>query len=103
MSEQVHANNNDSMLPNHLYQIDDQLHGDVFKYGITADPLPEDGSLPARPKYQITLYNKVARWLRFTGKIIMRNIKGRAKAKEIEQQLIDEYTKKHGRPPVGNQ
>lgn len=41
MSE--HGNSNKNNKPHHLYEIRDSVDDDVFKYGISHDPIDEDG------------------------------------------------------------
>jgi|GEM_PF-1836317 len=63
----------------HLYAIDDLPEDDLLKYGVTDDPIESD-ELPARLRNQLTLYNIVANFLRFVGRIIISDIPGRAMA-----------------------
>lgn len=51
-------NSNQSMVPNHLYEIIDKENEDTFKYGISADPIGEDG-LSDRMRDQINFLNLV--------------------------------------------
>ena len=73
----------------------------MLKYGISHDPIDEDG-LSLRIKVQLRLLNLGANWIRYFARIILKNIPGRRKAKEIEQEHIDEYEKKKGQKPRGN-
>jgi len=46
--------------------------------------------------------NLGANWIRYFARIILKNIQGRRKAKEIEQQHILDYENKKGHKPRGN-
>jgi len=97
----VHGNSRENNQLHHLYQIDDIQEKEVFKYGITDDPIEKDG-LSKRIRYQLNLYNRVAGIFRFTAKILRINILGRTKAKAIEEEYVKKYKKKHGKRPRGN-
>lgn len=96
-----HRNSLDNDEPHHLYAINDRKNKDIFKYGISCDPIDEDG-LSDRIRSQLSLYNVIAGWARFFAEIILKNIPGRRKTRKLEDQYIDEYKKKHGRKPIGN-
>lgn len=96
-----HGNSRENNQLHHLYQIDDIQEKEVFKFGITDDPIEEDG-LSKRIRYQINLFNRVAGVFRFTAKIILVNILGRKKAKLIEEDYVKAYEKKYGKRPRGN-
>ncbi len=85
----------------HLYVIYDKQTGDIDKYGITDDPLEEDG-LSGRTKEQLDLFNRIAGWERFFAEILYKDIPGRKKAREIERAHIRAYFDKHGHKPPGN-
>lgn len=97
----LHGNSNENQKPHHLYEIRDKEEGEVFKYGISHDPIGEDG-LSKRIRIQLDILNLGANWLRYFAQILIRNIPGRKKAKELEQQHIDKFEKEHGRKPRGN-
>lgn len=100
--KKLHGNSKRNENIHHLYGIlDSEEQDDVFKFGITDDPLEADG-LPRRPKDQALFLNRAVRWIRFFVKVFVTNIPGRAKAEEIERAYIDEYRKTHGRNPNGN-
>lgn len=96
-----HGNSNQNDAEHHLYEIRDRRVNDVFKYGISGRPLKNDGSSP-RANEQITLFNRVAGWVRFFAKILLTGIAGRAKAKRIENEYIDSYESENGKRPPGN-
>lgn len=96
-----HGNSHKNMNPHHLYAFDDKKNDDIFKYGISDDPIEEDG-LSERMRKQLTLYNLIAGFTRFVGRIIMTGISGRKKAEQIENRHINDYFQKHGRYPIGN-
>jgi len=97
----IHGNSLKNKKPHHLYEIHDKGEGELFKYGISHDPIDEDG-LSKRIRVQLDLLNLGANWLRYFAQIIMTNIPGRKKAKEIEDAHIENYKLKHGRKPRGN-
>lgn len=96
-----HNNSNDSMLPNHLYEIVDKTDDDTFKYGISNDPIDEDG-LSDRVRKQVSFLNRLFDWARFFGRILITNIEGKKEARRIEKEHIDSYEAKNGRKPKGN-
>ncbi|MCB0616082.1 MAG: hypothetical protein H6573_34980 [Lewinellaceae bacterium] len=85
----------------HLYEIRDKEDGDVFKYGISHDPIDKDG-LSKRIRIQLDILNLAANWIRYFAQILIKNIPGRKKAKEIEREHIKNYREKYGRKPRGN-
>lgn len=99
MSKHGNANENDSL--HHLYEIDDIQEDDVFKYGISGKPLKQDGT-STRAEEQANILNKAVGFKRFISQILLSEIEGRIKAKDLEQQHIDAYEKKHNRKPKGN-
>lgn len=68
-----HGNSLDNDKPHHLYEIYDEKEKDTYKYGISDDPIDEDG-LSDRLRYQLNLFNRVVGYIRFIGRILIRNI-----------------------------
>ena len=101
MSAEPHGNSKKSDKPHHLYEIRDSKRNDVFKFGISGEPLNSDGSSP-RAKAQVQLFNALVGWARFFARVLMTNIPGRRKARDLEDQFIDEYERKYGERPRGN-
>lgn len=98
-----HGNSKKNDNLHHLYEIVDKEIEDTYKYGISGEPLLKDGS-SSRANRQVTLFNKVAGWLRFFARILLKDIEGREKALEIEKEYIEEYKRKNdGKPPRGNE
>ncbi len=97
----IHGNSNKNTKPHHLYGIYDKEQDDLFKYGISHDPINVDG-LSDRVRNQITFLNLAVGWERFFGKILIANIHGREKAKFIETQFINAFCEKYGQNPRGN-
>ncbi|NUQ24273.1 MAG: hypothetical protein HUU34_09980 [Saprospiraceae bacterium] len=97
-----HGNSHKNKNPHHLYEIKDTLENEVYKYGISDDPIDENG-LSNRVRKQIVLFNLVANFVRFVGRILIRNIPGRAEAERLEKEYISNYGKAHGKRPRGNQ
>jgi len=96
-----HGNSLKNQDLHHLYQINDDEEKDIFKYGISSDELLADGS-SSRANKQVKLYNLVANKQKFSAEVLLKDIEGREKALEIEQNHISEYEKKNGRKPRGN-
>ena len=96
-----HGNRNDNNNPHHLYEIRDSVDDDVFKYGISHDPIDTEGQ-SNRMKRQVTFLNLGVNWLRFFAQILMLNIPSKKEAKHIEDEHIDNYEKLNGKRPRGN-
>jgi URI fold toxin 2 len=96
-----HGNSNLNQKPHHVYVIYDKQSDDIYKYGISHDPLEADG-LSARLRDQLDLFNRIAGWSRFNAEILHRDLQGRVKAKQIETRLIRAYRELHGHRPLGN-
>ncbi len=96
-----HGNSHKNQNPHHLYGIFERETEDVFKYGITDDPLDEDG-LPHRARIQLRLANLAAGFLKFFAKVLLSGIPGRKEAERIEREHIEAYKQEHGSRPPGN-
>ena len=97
----VHRNSDDNRELHHLYEIVDKLDNDIFKYGISCDPIGKDG-MSKRMRVQLTFVNLIDKWTRFFARIVVRDIPGRKEAKRIESEHIQTYKNKHGSRPRGN-
>ncbi len=80
-----HDNSHENDQPHHLYEIWDEAETETFKYGISAKPIGEDG-LSERVREQVSVFNLAASFLRYVGRILLRNIPGRAEAERIEDE-----------------
>lgn len=98
----LHGNNKKNSNFYHLYEIVDKETDDTFKYGISGEPISSKDGLSKRVRDQVSLGNLFVGWLRYFGRILIKNIKGNEKAREIEDQYIDNYFEKHERYPIGN-
>jgi URI fold toxin 2 len=96
-----HKNSYLNPLPHHLYQIIDKIDDDVFKYGISCEPIGADG-MSDRMRKQVNFLNLVDDWERFFAVIILYDIQGKIEAKQIETEYIRLYELKNGRKPRGN-
>lgn len=96
-----HGNSNRNTKPHHLYEIRDSVDDDIFKYGISHDPIGADG-YSDRMREQVNFLNLGVKWLRFFARILISNIADRKEAKRIERQHIRNYKAMHGRNPRGN-
>ena len=96
-----HGNDKRNKNEHHLYEIRDRQRNGLYKYGICGKPLNKDGS-PPRANEQVSLFNRVVVWSRFFANILLKGIKGRRKAEEIEDQYINEFKKEYGHKPPGN-
>lgn len=99
--DDYHGNHKKNSKPHHLYEILDLLEDDVFKYGISGDPIDKDG-LSKRLREQVELFNLVTNWYRFEGHIIIKDIEGNKAARLLEDAYIEVYQKLKGRKPRGN-
>ena len=98
---ELHRNSNQNDGPHHLYEIWDKGEDELFKYGISDDPIEED-NLSDRIRDQLYYLNLAAGWVRYTGRIILTDIAGRVIARQIEEARIEVYLKEHGMRPRGN-
>lgn len=97
----MHRNSNKNQEPHHLYEVWDNEEDEVFKYGISSEPIEADG-LSKRIREQLKDMNLAVGWLRYIAKIILFNIFGRLKAKELEDEYMDAFEEEKGRLPRGN-
>ncbi|MCB9285088.1 MAG: hypothetical protein H6563_13510 [Lewinellaceae bacterium] len=97
----MHRNSHDNKDPHHLYEIFDKQEKEVFKYGISSDPIEEDG-MSRRTRRQLKYLNLAAGWIRYFVRILITGISGRQRAEEIEDEHIEAFEKKHGKMPRGN-
>ena len=97
----MHGNDKRNANPHHLYDIYKSSNRDTFKYGISDDPIEDDG-LSARARDQLDALNLAAEYRKFEAEILVENIPGRAKALELERSYIDAYYQQHGHNPPGN-
>ncbi len=96
-----HGNSLENNELHHLYKIDDNEEQDIFKYGISGEPLLFDGS-SRRANKQVKSYNLIANKDKFSAKVLITDSEGRENALEIEDNHIKEYERKHGHKPRGN-
>lgn len=89
------------MEPHHLYEIVDKVDEDTFKFGISCEPIGEDG-LSDRIRKQVSYLNRIDDWIRFFARILAHEIPGKKAARELERENIDAYEQKNGRKPRGN-
>lgn len=101
MSKTKHSNRLDNPNLHHLYFIYDFEMREIYKFGISDKPVNARNS-STRLEEQTKLYNKVAGLPRFSGKILIKSIQGRQKARILEDEVILKYEKKHGKFPRGN-
>lgn len=77
-----HNNSNQNMKPHHLYEIIDKEGEDIFKYGISCEPIGKVGR-SGHMRQQVSFLNRVYEWARFFGKIIIFDIPGKKAARKI--------------------
>ncbi len=97
----IHGNSRKNKKPHHLYVFHDKQEDEVYKYGISSEEIGSDG-LSSRVRRQLNLFNRVAGWARFFARILIKNIPGRERAEDLEQEHIEAYERKYGRKPRGN-
>lgn len=96
-----HGNSNDSQSPRHLYAFYDHILRTLYKFGISKEPISQDGNCK-RMRTQQRIFNSAAGSLRYTVRIIIRLIPGKLAAEEKEDDFIEKYKDKHGKEPRGN-
>ena len=96
-----HGNSYENDKPHHLYAILDEEEKDVFKYGIS-DNLIDERDSSDRMREQVNYLNRAVGWIRFIAVILIRNIQGRLKARELEEKHIADYQQEKGRRSRGN-
>ncbi len=101
MKKGLHGNSKKNPEAFHLYEIIDTEDGDVYKYGISHYPIGKD-ELSQRIREQVAVFNRVVKEERFVGRILLRDIPGRARAEEIEKEYVAAYRAKWGHNPRGN-
>ena len=97
----THGNAKKNPKDHHLYFIYDTEEEDIFKYGISDKPIKKDG-YSKRMYEQTDFLNRAVGWFRYYAEVLINKIAGRAQAREIEDEYIEAYNKKHGRNPRGN-
>lgn len=98
----LHRNSNRNEAPHHLYEIWDKETDEVFKYGISDDPIDVEDGLSDRVRDQLYYLNLAASWVRYIGRILFIEIIGKMLARKLEDEHIDAYQKEHGKRPRGN-
>ncbi len=101
MEIKPHGNSFLNKEPHHLYEIWDTINEEVFKYGISDDPLGKDG-YSNRIREQLEIYNLAADANRYNAKVLKTNIPGRKAAEKVEVEFILAYENKFGKKPRGN-
>ncbi|TAK44968.1 MAG: hypothetical protein EPO28_04190 [Saprospiraceae bacterium] len=96
-----HGNSNKNDKPHHLCEIRDSVDDDVFKYGISHDPIGGDG-YSNRMRLQVDFLSLGVKWLRFFARILVLDIPGRKEAKRLEHLHIGKYREQLGHNPRGN-
>lgn len=96
-----HGNSKLNRNLHHLYEIRDKEFDDIFKYGISAEPIGADG-LSKRMRVQISFLNLAVGWKRYKGHIIIENIPDRITAWDLENEHIEAYRRIFGIRPRGN-
>jgi URI fold toxin 2 len=96
-----HGNSNKNTNPPHLYEIRDSVDDDVFKFGISDEPIDEEGQ-SNRMKLQVNFLNLGVNWLRFFARILFFDISDRKTAGKIEKEHLKKYKDLNGRRPRGN-
>ena len=96
-----HGNSHKNRNPYRLYGIFEHKTKDVFKYGITDEPIGDDG-LTYRIRSQVRIANLAAGFIKFFAKILLRSIPGRKEAERIEREHINAHKEEHGHKPPGN-
>lgn len=96
-----HGNSKQNPNEHHLYALYDTEENDIFKYGISDKPIGKDG-YSKRMREQVDFLNRAVGWGRYFAVVLVKNITGRDKALQIENDYINAYREKYGRNPRGN-
>ncbi|HRI61896.1 MAG TPA: hypothetical protein PK228_19290 [Saprospiraceae bacterium] len=96
-----HGNSKKNTKVHHLYLVHDTEENDIFKYGISDKPIGNDG-YSRRMREQIDYLNRAVGWARYAAEILILDIPGRTRARQIEDEYINAYYEKYGRNPRGN-
>lgn len=84
----AHRNSYENKEPHHLYEIIDRVvDDDVYKYEISCKPIGKNGT-SSRMREQVNQLNRIDRWLRFFGRILLRDLPGKRDVKRIETEYI---------------
>jgi URI fold toxin 2 len=102
MAKKIHANSHENLDLHFLYEILDNLRQDTYKYGISSDEL-KAGNTSEYLEKQLKMLNSAAEMDRYDAEILLRDIIGRLKAKQIEDKYMLRYEALFGRLPRGNQ
>ncbi|MEN0003382.1 MAG: hypothetical protein AAF798_04540 [Bacteroidota bacterium] len=100
MAKPNHGNQLNNPNDHHLYGIYDYKEREFYKFGISDEEVKNGTS--SRILDQINLFNRVAGWLRFAGRILLFPISKRREARKQEDTTIHAFKKKYGRLPRGN-
>lgn len=101
MSNQILVNDK----PYHLYVIYDHQRHSIYKFGICGRPLRKNGSSP-RLVEQLNNYNRpdFDKGVRFTGRILQKDIEGIIRAYIAEDDMMDFFrAKNNDELPRGNE
>mgnify|MGYP003875475615 CR=1 FL=1 len=97
-----HGNSNNNDNSHHLYEIWDKKLDDVYKYGISDEPIEVEDGLSSRARNQVYQMNLPENWLRYIGRVLIKDIANRILAKVLEDECVNAYIEKHGKRPRGN-
>jgi URI fold toxin 2 len=97
----MHGNAKNNQNPHHLYDIFKIEDKDIWKFGISDDPIEEDG-LSARVRDQVEEWNMAAEYRKFDAEILLTDIPDRVTALNMELRYINAYYEQHGRNPIAN-
>jgi len=98
----MHGNSNSNPDEHHLYGIFEVETNELYKYGISNQPLNDDGSSP-RANQQLSVFNQLFGYIKFYAKVLINKISGRIEVKKLENTYIANHIAKFGKPPRGNQ
>lgn len=96
-----HGNSHDNQEPHHLYEIRDGEREEVYKFGISGEPILPDGSSP-RANRQVRAFNRLVGEWRFFANMLLTEIEGRKRAEELEEKAAADHEIEHGKRPRGN-
>ncbi len=100
MEDNHHGNSKKSKKKQHVYEIlDSEKNDETAKFGISGQKLNKNGTSP-RANSQVNKWNLINGFIRFFARILKKDIEGRKKALEIEEEYVREFKKEKGRLPL---
>ncbi|MEL7162745.1 MAG: hypothetical protein AAFN92_18445 [Bacteroidota bacterium] len=98
----MHGNDLNDPSDQHLYVIYDREERRIHKFGISNKKVGADGHC-RRMRNQVNAGNRWSKIGRYVARILVKLIKGRRRARALEDDCIIKYRDKYGAYPRGNE